>query len=116
MSYFAVSGTPASWLTYSNSMSRSSPVTIDRAGVVSIISIDNPPVNALSQSVREGLMYCIQEANSTADTKSIVIQCAGRTFVAGADIREFGTPPDWQGQQGRPVSLAPVSEKRGCPL
>jgi 3-hydroxyacyl-CoA dehydrogenase len=75
-------------------MSRSSPVTIDRAGVVSIISIDNPPVNALSQSVREGLLRYVEDANSDADTKSIVIHCAGRTFIAGADIREFGKPPE----------------------
>ncbi len=93
MSYFAVSGTPASWLTYSNSMSRSSPVTIERNGVVSVITIDNPPVNALSQSVREGLMRCLDEAISDSDSRSIVIQCAGRTFIAGADIREFGMPP-----------------------
>ena len=39
-------------------------------------------------------MHCIQKANATADIKSIVIQCAGRTFVAGADIREFGKPPE----------------------
>ncbi len=75
-------------------MSRSSPVTIERSGVVSVITIDNPPVNALSQSVREGLMRCIDEANSDSDTKSMVIHCAGRTFIAGADIREFGKPPE----------------------
>ncbi len=75
-------------------MSRSSPVTIARKGAVSIIEIDNPPVNALSQSVREALMACVDEANSDSKTKSIVIICAGRTFIAGADIREFGKPPE----------------------
>ena len=74
-------------------MSRSSPVTIQRNGAVSVITIDNPPVNALSQSVREGLMRCLDEAISDSDSKAIVIRCAGRTFIAGADIREFGKPP-----------------------
>ncbi len=89
-----IPGAPANWLTYSKSMSRSSPVTIERNGVVSIITIDNPPVNALSQSVREGLMVCVEEANSDPETKSIVIHCTGRTFIAGADIREFDKPPE----------------------
>ena len=75
-------------------MSRSSPVTIERKGVVSIITIDNPPVNALSQNVRKGLMQCLEEAVSDAETRSIVIHCAGRTFIAGADIREFDKPPE----------------------
>jgi len=55
-------------------MSRSSPVTIQRNGVVSVITIDNPPVNALSQSVREGLMRCLDEAISDFDSKAIVNQ------------------------------------------
>ncbi len=94
MSYFAVLGAAASWLTYSKSMSRSSPVKIERNGVVAVITIDNPPVNALSQRVREGLMVCIEEANSDPESKSIAILCAGRTFIAGADIREFDKPPE----------------------
>ncbi len=73
-------------------MSRSTPVTIAREGAVSVITIDSPPVNALSQSVREGLMTCLDQATSDPQTKSIVIHCAGRTFIAGADIREFGRP------------------------
>jgi len=75
-------------------MSRSSPVTIARKGAVSIITIDNPPVNALSQNVREGLMTCLEQATSDPETRSIVIHCAGRTFIAGADIREFDRPPE----------------------
>ena len=75
-------------------MSRSSPVSVEHKGAVSIITIDNPPVNALSQSVRAGLTDCLEEANSNSETKSIVILCAGRTFIAGADIREFDKPPE----------------------
>ena len=70
------------------------PVTIERHGVVTVITIDSPPVNALSQSVRAGLMACLEKAGSDSKTKSVVIQCAGRTFIAGADIREFDKPPE----------------------
>ena len=75
-------------------MSRSSPVTVEHRSAVSIITIDSPPVNALSQSVRAGLADCLEEANACSDTESIVILCAGRTFIAGADIREFDKPPE----------------------
>jgi len=70
------------------------PVTVERHGAISVITIDSPPVNALSQSVRAGLMACLEKANSDSATKSVVIQCAGRTFIAGADIREFNKPPE----------------------
>ena len=69
-------------------------VSIERRDGVAVISIDNPPVNALSQAVREGLMRCIEDAEADADVKATVIICAGRTFIAGADIREFGRPPE----------------------
>jgi len=69
-------------------------VTINRHGLVSVITVNNPPVNALSQGVREGLLARLQEANSDPETKSILITCAGRTFIAGADIREFDKPPE----------------------
>ena len=70
------------------------PVTVERHGAISVITIDSPPVNALSQGVRAGLMACLEKANSDSATKSVVIQCAGRTFIAGADIREFNKPPE----------------------
>ena len=69
-----------------------SPVSIDRLDAIAIISVDNPPVNALSQAVREGLLRCVDEAVDDADVEVIVIICAGRTFIAGADITEFGKP------------------------
>jgi len=70
-----------------------SPVSIERHGAVSVITIDSPPVNALSQAVREGLMKHLDAAEADDDCKAIVIACAGRTFIAGADIKEFGKPP-----------------------
>ncbi len=62
---------------------------IDNIGV---ISINNPPVNALSHALREGLEKAIKAAQSDA-SEAIVLFCEGRTFIAGADITEFGKPP-----------------------
>jgi len=68
-------------------------VSITSRGQISIITIDNPPVNALSQPVREGLLACVDMAVSDPGTHAIILLCAGRTFIAGADISEFGKPP-----------------------
>jgi 3-hydroxyacyl-CoA dehydrogenase len=70
-----------------------SPVNFARHGTVAVVTIDNPPVNALSHAVRSGLMECFDEAEAHTTTSAIVLRCAGRTFVAGADIREFDLPP-----------------------
>jgi len=70
-----------------------STVSIERHGVVSVITVDNPPVNALSQAVRDGLMRHVAEADVDDGCEAIVICCSGRTFIAGADIKEFGKPP-----------------------
>jgi len=70
-----------------------SPVSMDRNGIVSVVTVDNPPVNALSQAVREGLVTAIEAAEADGESQAIVIICAGRTFIAGADIKEFGKPP-----------------------
>ena len=63
--------------------------TIERIGT---ILVDSPPVNALSQGVRQGLVDALNAA-ATDDTDITVLRCAGRTFIAGADITEFGKPP-----------------------
>lgn len=68
-------------------------VTLIRDGSVGVILIDNPPVNAASHAVRTGLMEALAEANDDPDVQAIVLACAGRTFVAGADVKEFGQPP-----------------------
>jgi 3-hydroxyacyl-CoA dehydrogenase len=62
-------------------------------GDIALVLIDNPPVNASSRAVRQGLAAAIEAANQDAGVAAIVIACEGRTFVAGADIREFGKPP-----------------------
>ena len=58
---------------------------------LAIATVDNPPVNALSQAVRAGLLDAVDRAER-AGSKAVVLHCAGRTFIAGADIREFGKP------------------------
>jgi 3-hydroxyacyl-CoA dehydrogenase len=62
-------------------------------GEVALVTIDSPPVNALSQAVREGLKRGVEEAEANGAVRAIVIICGGRTFIAGADIAEFGKPP-----------------------
>src|SRR6202035_5594980 len=68
------------------------PVSLRRDGNVAIITIDNPPVNALRHGVRKGIRDCVVAARDDAGVDAIVITGAGRTFVAGADITEFGKP------------------------
>ena len=60
---------------------------------VGIIEIDSPPVNALSIHVRKGIIAGLEQAWADDKVEAIVIICAGRTFFAGADIKEFGKPP-----------------------
>jgi len=68
-------------------------VDLSTRGRVAVLTVDNPPVNALSQHVRKGLHDGIKQATGDGAVQAIVIVCAGRTFIAGADITEFGKPP-----------------------
>lgn len=61
---------------------------------VALITLDNPPVNALSTSLRRSMQSELDRAFGDATVKAVVLICAGRTFIAGADITEFGQP--WQ--------------------
>lgn len=60
---------------------------------ISTILIDYPPVNALSAAVRRGVLSAVEAASADPEVQAIVVACAGRTFIAGADITEFGLPP-----------------------
>lgn len=60
---------------------------------IAVVTIDNPPVNALSHAVRSGVSDAIQELCKDTSVKAIILICEGRTFCAGADISEFGKPP-----------------------
>ena len=74
---------------------------IDNIGV---ISVNNPPVNALAQVVREGILNAVKEAQDDG-SEAIVLRCDGRTFIAGADIKEFGKPPK---EPGLPIVLSAI--------
>lgn len=68
-------------------------VKLERHDEVGIVTVNSPPVNALSAAVRGGILECIKAAVADPAIKGIVLTCAGRTFIAGADITEFGKPP-----------------------
>lgn len=68
-----------------------SPVKYTLAGRIGVVSVDNPPVNALSQAVRQGLLEAFETAAADA-SEAVLLICEGRTFIAGADISEFGKP------------------------
>ena len=70
----------------------SSPVTYERKENIGIITVNNPPVNALSQAVRAGLSDCLKEALNDSAAEAVIVTGGGRTFMAGADISEFGKP------------------------
>ncbi|MDA0824044.1 MAG: 3-hydroxyacyl-CoA dehydrogenase NAD-binding domain-containing protein [Proteobacteria bacterium] len=67
-------------------------VTYDRDGDIAVITVDNPPVNALSLPVRQGLAAAFAQFEADSKAKAAVLICAGRTFIAGADITEFDKP------------------------
>ncbi|HEY4204979.1 MAG TPA: enoyl-CoA hydratase-related protein, partial [Xanthobacteraceae bacterium] len=68
-------------------------VKLERHDVIAIVTVDSPPVNALSAAVRRGIFESIKTAAADPQVQAIVLTCAGRTFIAGADITEFGKPP-----------------------
>jgi 3-hydroxyacyl-CoA dehydrogenase len=67
-------------------------VGLQKDGEIAVITVDNPPVNALKQVVRAGLLSTLTQARDDAATRAIVLVGAGRTFIAGADITEFSKP------------------------
>ncbi|MGQ0682411.1 3-hydroxyacyl-CoA dehydrogenase NAD-binding domain-containing protein [Bradyrhizobium sp.] len=66
-----------------------SPVSIEKHGTVAVLLVDNPPVNALGSAVRQGLRNAMREVLGDQQYAAVVLACAGRTFISGADIREF---------------------------
>ena len=72
----------------------SAPVSWRRDGGVAVITVDHPPVNALSRAVRAGLLEAVRAASADPQVRALLVRCAGRTFIAGADIGEFARPPE----------------------
>src|SRR6266700_26126 len=77
-------------------------VQLTKDNDIAIITINNPPVNALSPGVPEGISDAIAQINSDASVKAAVLIGGGRTFVAGADIKEFGKMTSGKSQAGVP--------------
>ncbi len=73
-------------------------LSVDRG--VGVITVDNPPVNALSPGVPEGILAGIEQFSADDGVNSIVLIGAGRTFIAGADIKEFGKITSGQKRRG----------------
>jgi len=68
--------------------------SLERHGAIGVVTIDNPPVNALGHAVRAAIVACMESADRDPDIDVIVITGEGRLFSAGADIREFGRPAE----------------------
>ena len=68
-------------------------IAYSRNGDIAVLTIQNPPVNALSHAVRQGLMDRMDQAEADSGVRAVMIVGEGRAFIAGADITEFGKPP-----------------------
>jgi 3-hydroxyacyl-CoA dehydrogenase len=73
-------------------MSEAQVVRYDVEAGIGVITIDNPPVNALGPGVREGIIESVEKGNADPNVTAMVLIGAGRSFIAGADIRQFGKP------------------------
>ncbi|MDA0662832.1 MAG: 3-hydroxyacyl-CoA dehydrogenase NAD-binding domain-containing protein [Proteobacteria bacterium] len=78
-------------------------VKFSKQGSIGIITVDNPPVNALSPGVPEGIIECVNKGNADPDVKAMVFTGAGRAFIAGADIKHLGKPKTQAGLTYRPI-------------
>ncbi len=67
-------------------------VTTARAGAILVVTVNNPPVNALGVAVRQGLAAAMAQAQADSAVAGVLLVGAGKAFIAGADIREFGKP------------------------
>ena len=71
-----------------------------RTGSVGVITINNPPVNALSPGVPQGILDGVEKFGEDDEVRAIVVIGGGRTFIAGADIKEFGKITSGQKRTG----------------
>ena len=78
---------------------------------IGVITIDNPPVNALSPGVPEGIVENVERGNADPAVKAMVLIGAGRSFIAGADIRQFGRPSAAPASGRRPYDVLDDSSK-----
>lgn len=96
-------------------------VDVRRDGEIAVVTIDNPPVNALGHAVRSGIFEAMKALRDDDSVKAVVLASAGRTFAAGADITEFGKPlqPPGLGEVIETIETMPkpvVAALHGTPL
>jgi 3-hydroxyacyl-CoA dehydrogenase len=73
------------------------PISLAIESGIAVITVDSPPVNAISAAIRRGLLSITRDLAQRSDVQAVLLICAGRTFIAGADIKEFGgvmAPPE----------------------
>ncbi|MCC6534737.1 MAG: enoyl-CoA hydratase/isomerase family protein [Burkholderiales bacterium] len=95
-------------------MSEQTRVRFEVVDGIGVITVDNPPVNALGPGVPEGIMAALERGEADSGVKAMVLMGAGRSFIAGADIRQFGKPRpaparrtyDVLDQAGKPIVAA----------
>src|SRR5438445_10081001 len=86
-------------------------VRFENADGIGVITIDNPPVNALSPGVPEGIVAAVDRGNADPAVTAMVLIGAGRSFIAGADIRQFGGGPSTPPTGRRPYDVLDQSPK-----
>src|SRR5947207_3195493 len=86
-------------------------VRFEKEGDIGVITVDNPPVNALSPGLPEGIVAAVDQGNADPSVKAMVLIGAGRSFIAGADIRQFGRGPSTPPTGRRPYDVLDDSAK-----
>ena len=86
-------------------------VRFENAGGIGVITVDNPPVNALSPGVPEGIVAAVDQGNADPAVTAMILIGAGRSFIAGADIRQFGRGPSTPPTGRRPYDVLDDSAK-----
>ena len=89
-------------------------VRFEKDGDIGIITVDNPPVNALSPGVPQGIVDALDKGNADPAVKAMVLIGAGRSFIAGADIRQFGKGPAHR--RRRPAGIYDVMDQSPKPV
>src|SRR4051812_40820460 len=86
-------------------------VRFEKEGDIGVITVDNPPVNAMSPGVPEGIVAALDKGNADPAVKAMVLIGSGRSFIAGADIRQFGKGPSTPPTGRRHYNVMDESEK-----
>src|SRR6202048_5209619 len=93
-------------------MAESALVRFENVDGIGVITIDNPPVNARSPGVPEGIVENVERGNADSAVKAMVLIGAGRSFIAGADIRQFGKAPSRPANARRHYDVTDDSPRR----